>query len=109
MAYNYCQSCGKKNSYIGQQPSFCGSCGDSLSDKVSPPMHRSKGNIIPKGSGLVKKVEGETNMGESYESDVTEVPIVSEFKVDVDLGSIGMSKTYAVHELIGKTTKEEDS
>ena len=105
MARNYCQSCGKKNSYVGQQPSFCGFCGTSLAKSHAPASSTTRSKTIPRGSGLIKKTNEDIR---DDESDVTEVPFIAKLEVDVDVGAIGMSKTYSVHELIGKPAEEKE-
>ena len=92
MSYLYCQSCGNKNSYFGAKPHFCGFCG--VSCNVSKDQGK---NPIKKGSGLIRVEEAQAS---EDETDINEVPVISQLDVDVDMGDFGM-KTYAAHEIIG--------
>ena len=55
-------------------------------------------NVIKRGSGLVRADEA---AGNENESDIEYVPHIGNIEVDIDIGDIGMSKTYAAHEIIG--------
>ena len=107
MSYLYCQSCGSKNSYIGDKPNFCSSCGDGVGG-VAQATRAPARNIIKRGSGLVRVDESDSDLVRTDESDRNEdesdmdyVPRISDIEVDIDMGNIGMSQTYAAHEIIG--------
>ena len=107
MSYLYCQSCGSKNSYIGDKPNFCSSCGNGVGGvaKATPAPAR---NTIKRGSGLIRVDESNSGLVRADESDENEdesdidyVPHIGGIEVDIDMGNIGMSQTYAAHEIIG--------
>lgn len=86
MAFNYCKSCGYKNIFTLDPPSFCGGCGNSFASASLPRPTKTK---VRKGTGGRSVAKAEVNRSrEDFDPDgldIFHVPKISKLSYSIEI------------------------
>lgn len=100
MAFTYCPSCGYKNMHGVHSPKFCGGCGATLGEGLTPVSRRTPANAIRKRSIAAEGPEDPEG------TDVYEIPLLNELKYTVSHGDFGANKV-TLGDLSGEITEDQ--